>query len=159
MDSSSASTTNGVYLPNFSLATGDLLRAIEHSGSVELRSTDDAGEYYSMAMAKTRPPGLVVEMAIIVIPLTVPRPGEALDFTLLAAADCILPATSSASGAMHLWTLRSVFCRRPLQTSRYRCGVQVSVTYELHCGVDGACSGGSSSKRSGSGLTRTTDAG
>jgi hypothetical protein len=66
MDPSSASTTNGVYLPNFPLATGDLLRAIEHSGSVEQRSTDDAGEYYSMAMAKTRPPGLVVESAIIV---------------------------------------------------------------------------------------------
>jgi hypothetical protein len=89
MDSSNASTTNGVHLPNFPLATGDLLRAIEHSGSVEQRSTDDAGEYYSIAMAKTRPPGLAVESANIVIPLSVPRPGEALYFTFVAAADCM----------------------------------------------------------------------
>jgi hypothetical protein len=89
MDSSTASTTNGVYLPNFPLATGDLLRAIEHSGSVKHTSSDDAGEYYSMAMAKTEPAEQVMESAIIVIPLTVPRAGEVLDFTFVAAADCM----------------------------------------------------------------------
>jgi hypothetical protein len=78
MDSSTASTTNGVYLPNFPLATGDLLRAIEHSGSVKQTSSDDAGEYYSMAMAKPEPAEQVMESAIIVIPLTVPRAGEVL---------------------------------------------------------------------------------
>jgi hypothetical protein len=88
MDSSNASTTNGVYLPKFPLVARDLLRAIEQSGSDEQRLTDDAGEYYSTAMAKTRL-GLVVESAIIVIPLTVPRPGEDLDFTFVAAADCM----------------------------------------------------------------------
>jgi hypothetical protein len=88
MDSSTASTTNGVYLPNFPLATGDLLRAIEHSGSVKQTSSDDAGEYYSMAMAKPEPAEQVMESAIIVIPLTVPRAGEVLDFTFVAAADC-----------------------------------------------------------------------
>ena len=51
MDSSSTSTTWGVALPNFPLATGDLLHAIENSGLVRAGSTDDAGEYYSMAMA------------------------------------------------------------------------------------------------------------
>ena len=50
MDSSTA-TTNGVFLPNFPLAEGDLRRAIEHSGSVRATSTDDAGEYFAMAMA------------------------------------------------------------------------------------------------------------
>jgi hypothetical protein len=89
MNSSTASTTNGVYLPNFPLATGDLLRAIEHSGSVKQTSSDDAGEYYSMAMAKTEPAEQVMESAIIVIPLTVPRAGEVLDFTFVAAADCM----------------------------------------------------------------------
>jgi hypothetical protein len=89
MNSSTASTTNGVYLPNFPLATGELLRAIEHSGSVKQTSSDDAGEYYSMAMAKTEPAEQVMESAIIVIPLTVPRAGEVLDFTFVAAADCM----------------------------------------------------------------------
>jgi hypothetical protein len=89
MDSSNASTINGVYLPTFPLATGDLLRAIEHSGSVTPTSRDDAGEYYSMAMATTKLAEEVMESAIIVIPLTVPRVGEVLDFSFVAASDCM----------------------------------------------------------------------
>jgi hypothetical protein len=42
-----------------------------------------------MAMVKTRPSGLVMESAIFVILLTVPRPGEVLNFTFVAAADCM----------------------------------------------------------------------
>jgi hypothetical protein len=42
-----------------------------------------------MAMAKTEPAEQVMESAIIVIPLTVPRAGEVLDFTFVAAADCM----------------------------------------------------------------------
>jgi hypothetical protein len=87
MDSSNASTINGVYLPNFLLAKGDFLRAIEHSGSVTPTSRDDAGEY-SMAMATPKLAEEATESAIIVIPLTVPRVGEILDFTFVAAADC-----------------------------------------------------------------------
>jgi hypothetical protein len=89
MDASNASTTNGVFLPNFPLATGDLLRAIEHSGSVEQASSDDAGEYYAMAMASVKPAEEVMESAIIVIPLTSPHAGEALDLTFVAASDCM----------------------------------------------------------------------
>jgi hypothetical protein len=89
MDSSNSSAPIGVFLPNFPLAAGDLLRAIEHSGSVTATSTDDAGEYYAMAMATVVPAESVQEGAIIVIPLTIPRPDEVLDFTFVAAADCM----------------------------------------------------------------------
>jgi hypothetical protein len=89
MNSSNASTTKGVYLPNFPLATGDLLRAIEHSGSAKQTSRDDAGEYYAMPFSTTKLAEEVMESAIIVIPLTAPRAGEVLDFTFVAAADCM----------------------------------------------------------------------
>jgi hypothetical protein len=89
MDASNASTTNEVFLPNFPLATGDLLRAIEHSGSVEQASSDDAGEYYAMVMASVKPAEEVMESVIIVIPLSIPHAGEALDLTFVAAADCM----------------------------------------------------------------------
>jgi hypothetical protein len=89
MNASNGSTANGVFLPNFPLATGDLLRAIEHSGSVVQASSDEAGEYYAMAMASVKPADEVVESAIIVIPLTSPRAGEILDLSFVAAADCM----------------------------------------------------------------------
>ena len=89
MDSIATSTAKGVFLPNFPLATGDLLRAIEHSGSVEQTSSDEAGEYYAMAMASVKPAEEVAESAIIVIPLTKPREGEVLDFSFVAVADCM----------------------------------------------------------------------
>jgi hypothetical protein len=89
MSSSAASTISGVSLPNFPLATGELLHAIENSGLVDSKSTDDAGEYYSMAMASIVLAAAVREGAIIVIPLTTPRADEALDFTFVAAADCM----------------------------------------------------------------------
>ena len=88
MDSSTA-TTNGVFLPNFPLAEGDLRRAIEHSGSVRATSTDDAGEYFAMAMASVVRAEDVKESEIIIIPLTNPRFDEVLDFTFIASADCM----------------------------------------------------------------------
>jgi hypothetical protein len=89
MDASATPMTNGVFLPNFPLAAGDLLRAIENAGSVVATSTDDAGEYYAMAMAAVVPTAELLEGAIIVIPLTSPRADEALDFTFVAGADCM----------------------------------------------------------------------
>lgn len=89
MNFSESLVTSEVFLPNFPLAAGDLLRAIEHSGSVVATSTDDAGEYYAMAMASVVPADSVQEGAIIIVPLTVPRPDEVLDFTFVAAADCM----------------------------------------------------------------------
>jgi hypothetical protein len=89
MTSTTVPMASGVSLPSFPLATGDLLHAIENSGSVERRSTDDAGKYYSMAMASVILAAEVQESSVIVIPLTAPRPDEALDFTFVAAADCM----------------------------------------------------------------------
>ena len=91
MDSinTSTATLQGDFLPNSTLATGDLLRAIEHSGSVGQASSDDAEEYYAMAMASLKPAEEVTESAIIVIPLTKPREGEVLDLSFVAAADCM----------------------------------------------------------------------
>ena len=89
MESSAVSVTNGVLLPNYPLASGFLLRAIEHSGSVLPTSTDDAGEYYAMALAKVVQAEEVPANSIMVIPLTPPRAGESLDFTYVAASDCM----------------------------------------------------------------------
>lgn len=89
MESSAASVTNGVLLPNYPLASGFLLRAIEHSGSVLPTSTDDAGEYYAMALAKVVQAEEVPANSIMVIPLTPPHAGESLDFTYVAASDCM----------------------------------------------------------------------
>jgi hypothetical protein len=89
MDSSTALATGGLSLPNFPLATGDLLHVIENSVSVISTSTDDAGEYYSMAMASVVPAREVKERAVIIIPLSAPRADEALDLSDVAAADCM----------------------------------------------------------------------
>jgi hypothetical protein len=86
MDSTDVITPNGVFLPNFPLASGDVLRAIEHSGSVVPTYSNDAGECYAMAMAAVAPANEVKEGAIIVVPLTRPRDDEPLDFTFAAAA-------------------------------------------------------------------------
>ena len=89
MDSSATSLANGVLLPNYPLASGDLLRAIEHSGSVAPTSTDDAGEYYAMAMAQVMQADQVPVDSIMVVPLTPPRADEALDFSFVAASECM----------------------------------------------------------------------
>lgn len=48
MDSSSSSMSRGVLLPNYPLASGDFLRAIEQLGLVSPMSTDDDGEYRNL---------------------------------------------------------------------------------------------------------------
>jgi hypothetical protein len=127
MDSSNASTINGVYLPNFPLATGDLLRAIEHSGSVTPTSRNDAGEYFSMAMATTKLAEEVMESAIIVIPLTVSRVGEVLDFSFVAAS--VLSATSDSAVEVHVRPLCCLLGRCSVST----CGSWSSFQVSLDC--------------------------
>jgi hypothetical protein len=78
MACSSSSNATGIFIPNYPLAAGDLLGAIEHSGSVVSSSTDDEGEYYAMAMAQVLPAEQLPADSIIVIPLTVPRVDEAV---------------------------------------------------------------------------------
>ena len=89
MESLASSLATGVFLPNYPLASGDLLRAIEHSGSVAPTSTDDAGEYYAMAMAQVLQADQVPVDSIMVVPLTSPRADEVLDFSFVAASECM----------------------------------------------------------------------
>jgi hypothetical protein len=105
MESSSSSTATGVLIPNYPLAAGDLLRAIEHSGSVVSSSTDDDGEYYAMAMAQVLPAEQLPADSIIVVPLITPRVDEALDFTFMAAAECMFVKIHET----YIRPLRSIF--------------------------------------------------
>jgi hypothetical protein len=65
MDTSSSTNAPGVQIPNYSWATGDLSRSIEHSGSVNSTSSEEAGEYYAMAMAHIVAADMVQADAII----------------------------------------------------------------------------------------------
>lgn len=87
METSSLVYMAEVRIPNFPLAEGNLLHAIENAGSFEATSTDVDGEYFAMAMASVLPATEVPRDAIIVIPLTQPTADEALDFTFLAQAE------------------------------------------------------------------------
>jgi hypothetical protein len=89
MDAAHASTTDGVFLAYYLVATGDLHRAIEHVGSVEQASSDDAGEYYAMAMASVKLALEVMESGFTVIRLKNTRADELLDLPFVAAADLI----------------------------------------------------------------------
>jgi hypothetical protein len=86
METSSSVNMAEVRIPNYPLAEGDLLHAIEHSGSFHATSTDMEGEYFAMAMARIVPVAEVHLDAIIVIPLTPPIADVELDFTFLAQA-------------------------------------------------------------------------
>jgi hypothetical protein len=86
METSSSTNATGVQIPNYPLAAGDLIRSIEHSGSVVATSTEEDGEYYAMAMAHVMAADLVPQDAIIVVPLTQPAPDEVLDFTFVSRA-------------------------------------------------------------------------
>jgi hypothetical protein len=50
--SGSSSTLAGVCVPVYDLAPGRILRAVEHASSLANEYADDAGEFYSMAMAE-----------------------------------------------------------------------------------------------------------
>jgi hypothetical protein len=50
--SGSSSTLAGVCVPVYDLAPGRILRAVEHASSLTNEYADDAGEFYSMAMAE-----------------------------------------------------------------------------------------------------------
>jgi hypothetical protein len=149
MDASNTSTTNGVYLANFPLATEDLLRAIEHSGSVEQASSDDAGDYYAMAMASVKPAEEVMESAIIVIPLTRSfgsylRSGIGLH---------VFPTAPSPAAEVYVRPLRCLLGRRASSTSGGRGCFEVSFHHQP-CGGKAGVSGFSTSNTwNGHGLT------
>lgn len=86
METSSSVNVAEVHIPNYPLVDGDLLHAIEKSGRFTAASTEEAGEYFAMAMAQMVPSTEVQPDAIIIIPLTQPMGNEVTDFTFLSQA-------------------------------------------------------------------------
>ena len=84
--SSSSSVQTGVCVPVYELVSGQILRAVEHASSLVDACTDDAGEFYSMAMAESVAADQVPEGAVIVLPLADPERDQSIDFTFLASS-------------------------------------------------------------------------
>ena len=87
--SSFSSYQSGVCVPVYELAPPSNLKAVEHASSLEDTCTDDAGEYYSMAMAESVAAGQVPDGAVIVLPLSEPTEDQRLDFTFLASSPLV----------------------------------------------------------------------
>ena len=87
--SSLSSHQSGVSVPVYELAPASILRAVENASSLEGTCSDDAGEFYSMAMAESVAAGLVPDGAVIVLPLAEPLDDQHLDFTFLASSPLV----------------------------------------------------------------------
>ena len=62
---------------------------MENASSLEDACSDDAGEFYSMAMAESVAAGLVPDGAVIVLPLSEPMDDQRLDFSFLASSPLV----------------------------------------------------------------------
>ena len=76
-------------VPVYELAPASILRAVENASSLEDACSDDAGEFYSMAMAESVAAGLVPDGAVIVLPLSEPMDDQRLDFSFLASSPLV----------------------------------------------------------------------
>jgi hypothetical protein len=63
-----SSTLTGVCVPVYVLGPGQVLRAVENASSVANEYTDDAVDFYSLAMAELLAATQVAAGAIIVLP-------------------------------------------------------------------------------------------
>ena len=86
METASSVVESGVHLPAYELICGDLLRQIEHASSVVTTSTDELGEFYTMAISVSVTAALVVNSSIIIVPLSPPGDNEQIDFTFSAGS-------------------------------------------------------------------------
>ena len=77
--------TGGVAIPAYPLATGAMLRALEHAASIVAGHTDDEGEYYAMQMVSSVPAADVPANSVVVVPLDAPQADGLLNFTFLAS--------------------------------------------------------------------------
>ena len=84
--SSSSATLVGVCVPVYELAPGQILKAVEHASALATEYSDDAGEFYSMAMAELLGAAEVPAGAIIVLPLSEPEDVQRIDFSFLASS-------------------------------------------------------------------------
>lgn len=73
-------------MPVYDLAPGPILKAVEHASSVACEYSDDAGEFFSMAMAELTEAAQVPAGAIIVLPLSEPEEDQSIDFSFLASS-------------------------------------------------------------------------
>jgi hypothetical protein len=73
-------------MPVYDLAPGPILKAVEHASSVACEYSDDAGEFFSMAMAELIEAAQVPAGAIIVLPLSEPEEDQSIDFSFLASS-------------------------------------------------------------------------
>jgi hypothetical protein len=79
-------STAGVIIPNYKMAPGTILRAVEDASSVIAGSTDEGGEYLSMSLVESASADRVPQGSIIILRLTPPTDGQTMDFTYLAAS-------------------------------------------------------------------------
>ena len=79
----------GVTIPAYPLASGAMLRALEHAASVVAGHTDDDGECFAMQMASSVPAADVPANSVVVIPLDAPQADVVMDFTFLASCKCM----------------------------------------------------------------------
>jgi hypothetical protein len=84
--SSSSSTLAGVCVPVYDLAPGRILRAVEHASSLANEYADDAGDFYSMAMAELLEAAQVPAGAIIVLPISEPEEDRSIDISFLTSS-------------------------------------------------------------------------
>ena len=67
MDAIYSANETGVQLPVFPMASGEVARMIDLSGTVSPTSTDEFGEYFSMSLIRLTPSGDVQPESTIVI--------------------------------------------------------------------------------------------
>jgi hypothetical protein len=87
--SSSSSAPTGVRVPVYELAPAPILRAVEHASSLVNDCTDEAGEFYSLAMAEVLKLHEVPEGAVVVLPLSEPASNQPIDFSFLALSPLV----------------------------------------------------------------------
>ena len=91
-----------MQLPVFPLASGEIARLIELSGTLLPTSTDDFGEYFAMSLIRSTPSGDMQPDSTIAIPVAEAGEEEVFDFTFVAKS--------------RLMFVRLQDCPQPLQT-------------------------------------------
>ena len=82
----STSTVTGVVrLPVYELLPTEALKGLEDAATATTVSTDEAGDYFNMVVARKVPVAEVRHNAIIVVPMSATVDGTAMTSTSLAA--------------------------------------------------------------------------
>ena len=84
MEPISSNAETGVQVPTFPMASGEIARLIDLSGTLLPTSTDEYGEYFAMSLVRVTPYGAVLPESTIVVPLAEAGEEEVFDLTFLA---------------------------------------------------------------------------